>query len=582
MGGRALLILLLVAGLLYGLLHFSEQKDESPDSLLVPALGGRQLADATRLVLRGARDMQPYTIERVHGRRFQLVEPIRDMLSMAFLDQLAATFESALLLPAYQKEEVTADLLRQSGLDQSIGLLEATFEDGVVRLEIGLPGPLGGDVFVARDGVIYRGSQSLLSSLQGNPDDMRERLVFEHSVDLLDTITLERLVDRERAPEGRRETLSFVRTGPVWRLDKPIVARADTQAVNQWAATFLGMRVQQFVVGNLNPRPEPDYRLKIQGVLGGETCDFWLQQDNSLMGRHPNRDLDFMLGPADYERLFQIPALQLRSRLLAPGSIEQLVRIKIMKAGRSIRFDRGMANDVRLFEPLESETDPTAVSELLQAVRRVYTVEFVEDPPADAFEGPVLDLELTDQMQPRPVTIRIGRSADADTFYARRMDESYVVKVPAEAVTPLHRPWPAYVSRSILVLAPGIQVQRVAAYRGEARFDTAPEIEFQRGTDGRFRRVGEEETRPLVLELVDALKELRAAAVVDPATLPSLPPPQIVHLMRDSGDVLGEIRVHVVPGEQGEKVYATTPRQSGVLFELRSRDARDLLEALRP
>jgi hypothetical protein len=573
-GSRSLLFLLGIAGALAALLYATREVPQPQLDLDVPVLGTRQIWDAQTIQIRFGRGMQPYTFRRESQQRFVLVEPFRDVASHAFLQALAGIWHTARLLPNELPGPVDARQIAEWGLDDPVGLFEAAFEDGVVRVEIGLPGPLGRDLFVRRDGVVYRGPQTLLDSLQATPEDLRERLVFDQETSDVNVVTLDRRVGTPGTDDTRRERMSFRRLGSGWQMQEPLQARADGQSVVAWLSNLLGMRADNFVLGNLNPPTEaPDYRIEIDGSYGKEVCELWLREDNTLLGRKLSRDVGFVLEPADHPRLLQLPAQVLRSQLLLPGAVERYSRVQLQRGPRVVRFDRGMNDELRMFEPIEAPTDPTAIAELMQALRRVHATAFVEMPPDDAFEAPTLDLGVVDPLAPRPVVVQLGRE-EGEFVYARRADEPFVVMVEKAAVEPLRRPWTDYVAKGVQQLTRGVVVERVVV-RGDAG-----ETTYAIGPDGRYRQNGAEAPTPRIGEVVDLLRELSAERVMALDTVVAMPKPRSILLQRASGDVLARLDAYDIVVDGSMRLVVATPRQAGALFVLRERDARDLREVL--
>jgi hypothetical protein len=560
---RAPLVLLAVALGLAAALWFTQQREPIAPELGEAALGGRRLRDADVIRLRGSAQMHPIEVRR-GPLGWDLVEPLRDVLRAGRLEELAVAWDSALLLP-FPGKDLDAAWMKASGFDPALALLELQFGDERITIEVGEKTVLPGERFVRKGGRIYRGSEALFSTLQGHADDFRERIVFRIAS------PVDRLAIQRRLA-GRDETLVLEQQGGGWRITSPIQARADDGHVVALVQALLGLKAARFLPGQLSQPPVPDYVVELSGPGGKEKAEFWLGPAQSMTGHHLGRGVLFELEPRDYQAAFEPSAQALRTALLLPGPVEQLVRIKLSQpGGPGLRLQRAGGPAWTLVDPVDAPVDPTALAELLSALRNLYAYAFVDTTGIErarmGLDERALQLEVQDQFQPRPVTILLGGD-EGELTYAARADEEWVVAVRREYVQALKRSWPVYVGKEALRLNVTTDVLRLRLTEGRRV------VEYARGDDLRWRREGDTERRswPAAGEAVDVLRGLKPVRALDPREHQGRGEPVRLELKRGNGDVVETIEWWV----EGERMLLRHGARPGILFELSARDARDL------
>lgn len=533
-------------------------------------LDGRRVGEARRITIHRSLGLEPSILEPDGTGRFRIVEPIVDLASMSFLENLAQVYDSAQVFEAYPGEEPDAALLANTGLDQPRARLELRFEDRELRIDIGGAGPLGADLFLRRGGRILRGGAALYSALQANPDDLRERLVFRTTPREVQAITMRRRTSPEREETFRVE----VRGGQVF-LVEPLTARADPDLVFRLVTALLGMRVDRFLPGVMNtPADPPDVALEVRGPFGTETVELWTKVSNSASGRHRERRMDFQVDVGGFNQAFTMPLDALRERPLVPLAESQVERLTVDPGKGSPRLvlRPGIRAEFALFAPVEAPADPVAVGEALRAVTQLVASEFVSGGAPAEFglaEG-FTRVEVAGGQGMPPVVVHLGRD-EGDVTYAQRAGEAQVVKVPKAAADALRRPWTRYMERVALRLPTWQLVQRLVV-RSEGR----PVAAYQRGPDGTWRREGESAARTDVREVLELLSDLRAERVLDPATAGAPRGGFHLELSTDNGDVL--LEAEVIP--EGERALFRSNRVAA-LFELRGIESRAILALTR-
>jgi hypothetical protein len=519
MGWRTSLSLVAVAGALLLVLLFTREKADDHGAVSVPLLGGQRLGAATRIQWQFA-EMAPVELQRTPGGPFRLTLPVDDLASVAQLTSIAGTYDSATLGETPLPD--TEDNRAKTGLVTPQCVLEIVFEGGSKqRLEIGAEGPLGTDVFVRRDGRIYRGGLGLLTALRVNVDDLRERVVFRTPVQLLGQLTV------ERRPTGKpRETLRLQRAGDGWQLLEPVQARADGGAAESFVRNVLGLRIDVFVDGPLAlPEGPPDITVAIAGGLADERLELWRDTQENMVGRIEGRKIYFKSLNDQYYKIFVDAAEALRARVLVPHArmFEECVSLVVDPGGGAPRtVIRREAPDRawELSEPITSRAEATPVNELISAIGDLAAVTFLPagtDSKAHGIrsDGPAVSMQcVTDAV---PVVVRLGdegRIGELDVVYAARADGmTEVVAVPRKAVETIRRPWTVYVSPQLFHVEETVSRVRLAHRDGRKR-------ELVRDDNGGWSDAqGAAVHGEQVGDTVERLRDLTAARVVLARTL---------------------------------------------------------------
>ncbi|MEZ5965206.1 MAG: DUF4340 domain-containing protein [Planctomycetota bacterium] len=469
---RGLLVMvLLVAGLGYGLWR-TERRAAREDVPTEALLAGRRTFDATRLVLQRAPDAQP--LHFAHASPvdpFRMVEPVEDLASRAFLEQVAGALDSAQRFLDGRLADIASDRLAQMGLDAPRARVELRYPDKTIQIAIGLEGPLHQDVYVAMDGYAYRTGLAVYSVLQANTDDARERLVFRTPLGDVRRLVLRRRRADAGGGNNDVEVIEIERRGMAdFRLLQPLQTQADPKAAAALMAYLAGMAVDQFL-GELNPMPEWDVQIEMQGAGSTERVTVW-HTPQGLIAQQEPRGIAFNIVSADYSRTFEVPVQDLRGRILVPIEMQDIGRIEIdpgAGVGDRIQLRRSFGKEMRMFQPIEGDTEPVAINELLQATRDLSVQEFVDVPDgglaAVGLDRGFLTLSLHPFVQETQATVlHLGRD-DGEFTYVRRDGESYVAKVSRAAAAVFRRAWPEYVSRKLGMSVPA----------------TATEIRYVRG-----------------------------------------------------------------------------------------------------
>lgn len=577
-----LLLLVAVAGLGVVLWWSEEQPSDEGPELTESVLDGRSLRDAERLVIRPAAEGLPLEFERDETGWWRIVEPVRDVASAAVIDALRIAFDTARLIGAYEPEEVDERLLAETGLAEPRSSLRARWPDGkVVEIALGLPGPYGHDLFAMRtdegaDRRIYRVQTALRNALQLTPDGARERLVFRTA-----PVTAERLRIERPVAGDREDVLELKRRGTRWYMVEPAELRIDQGQTDGFVRAVLGLRIEEFLPGRpqpglspIDPAEPPDVTIDVHGGPRSERVELrFAPEAAAAVGYSSERDLWFVCEVSEYRKIIEIPIRALRAMWLLRFGVDQLETIRLVPPGDPVtELARESGSAWRLVRPIEFDADPTAVSELLQALRSLAVVDFVADDVEDmarfGLDDDAFALEVGHRRE-RPDRLLVGDHAGPETTWVRRADEPHVVTVPRTVADRLQRPWWTYVARRILRIEDGSRVRRIVRTMPDGG-----EVVFERGDDGEWRRGGEGEPLPLMDDLFDLLRDLHAEAVVADAQIGELRPAGSLALVAASDQVLG--RFDLLRGPE-DRAYAVLQDAPGVRFRLSARDSRDLL-----
>jgi hypothetical protein len=586
MGLRTSLVMLVLLAALGLALWFSEGEGAGDEPVLTdPVLDGRSLLEASAIGVRPDPDGLWIEFARGVDGVWRVVEPLRDLASTAVLDSLRSAYDTAQLVPAYEAAEVDARLLAETGLDRPRASFRAAWPDGrEVELVLGLPSPLGDDLFARRidaqaSGRIHRVHRALQNALQVTPDDARERFVFVTEAAQARKV---RLLRRGLHEDGRDDLVELVRSGAGFAMTEPAALRIDQGQAGAFVQQLLALRIDRFLAGRpdeglspLGPEKPADVSLLLEGGPSRETVDLYFVGDRSaLVGVHRERGIWFSCDTRGYDRVVEVPAQALRAHWLFSVAIDAMNLIRLTPAGGPVfELERRPAGAFRIARPITARADPTAVAELLQGLRSVSVIEFVDDAPADLAVYGLGEGALALAVEERPGRgdrLLFGADTAAASTYARRGDEPAVVTVPRAAVERLRRPWWQYVDRQVLRIEDGGRVRRLLRTLADGT-----EVVFARGEDGRWRRGAAAEALPLVADTFDLLRDLRAEEVVPAGAPGDGVDAGTLELVGVGEQVLGRLTLRATAEQRVECAIADVPL---VRFRLSARDSRDLLE----
>lgn len=509
-----LVLLLLAGGLAYGL-YATRDEGKRAGVETQALLEGRRLFDAERIVLQRAPDTKPMHFARNDPRApFSMVEPIVDLASAAFLENVRGVFDSAQKFFDARLADVPAARLAEMGLDKPRAFAEVRYPDRTYKFAIGLEGPLMQDVYVLSDEQVWRTGVAVYTALQSNVDDVRERRLVQSEPGDIRKLTLRRRVGADK----QLEVVEVERvSGAEFRLRQPLDTDANPHTALALFTFLASMGADQFL-DELNPMPDWDVHYEIEGAFGKEAITIW-KTEHGILGKQEPRGVVFSLTSSNFNRTFDVPVDDLRARVLVPVEVADIVRVELdpgQGRGERIQLQRTtVSGEFRLFQPFESEADPASCAELVQALQNLKITEFLSVPESELGKLGLDAGFLTVSVHPRlrekaPIVLRLGKD-EGDATYLRRDEGNLVVKVPKAIVDSLRRPWPTYASRNVPLFPRGTEW-------GELRYSIGDRTValFSRGADGKWTRDGRSgDVSNEVVELFDALSSVRGRRVLD-------------------------------------------------------------------
>lgn len=586
MGGKAILLLLVLACGLGAILYFTDRKPPAVVTNETAVLDGRSLTDATRIRWQ-FHEREPIEIGRAPDGRFQIKEPFVDIASMGYLTQIVNAWDSAQMRAVPFADD--AEGRKKAGLEPAKMKLIVEWADRRIEVEVGDPGPLGDTRFLRRDGKIWEGGQALVESMRVGMADLREKQVFRHQFVHTTKLRVEQV-----NPVGGRETLELLRDGKEWQLAEPVKGRASAQAAQQFVTAVTSLRVDFFQPGIVRaPEREPEVKIFVKGTFGEERVDLWLEQ-GQIWGRLPERGHLFVSDNRQYSQVFVNAANNLRARILVPmgeSTFEQLVELIIdpgQGRGDRIRLRRNsQTSPWELLEPVEYVARATPVNEAAHALQRLVARKFVTDDdvkrpraedPRYGMTGARWSLTTRRVNETEMNTVWFGGDAavggDEALIYCARSDEpDNVALVPRVALETLQRPWTEYCDKSIMKQPAIVERLDLIARDGAT-------ITYRVHEDGIWRREGSDEDRDEVGDYVDdTLRDFAGKKAVDMRKGFADEPDWTLLLMRRNGDELGRTRIWD-PGKDKRLVARGRVRpgrtEQPIGIELSKRDTTEL------
>ncbi len=543
-------------------------------------LQGRRCADAEKILFRSGPQVELVELTRQENGRFRITEPVDDLASTAFLRNLFATYDSANLLHDYQDE----DFVKHPTLEADIGLLEPKghiefrFADSVIKLQIGNDTLYGEDaLYVRLGGKVYRGSRALYTSIQVNTDHVRQALLFSEIGEPM-RLQLDRL-----QPDGEVESLLLEAVGQEFRFRKPQDMRANLPAVTDLISGLMSLRVTRFLKGSSQSvvgMRQPDYRIVLTGTAGSEELLMFGSVNGQVSGDLKQRRVSFVL---DQQRGFAplVAKLEdLRSRILLPATGDDIQKIEL-DAGPghvALVLQRGSGRSFQIIAPVKSETDPTGIGQMLQSLRDLRVLKFLDQQSSpdilqDLGLATPLTLRIYGRQSQRPVEVLLGRQ-EGDRVYAKRRDEPFISEVDAAAVQQMRQPLTALISKKICALT-------LPFARLEVQVPGQQEpLVYQKKDGDWFRRDPEsgQSTPDLdVLELAEAVVSMRAREVVD---IRGEQPgePVVLHFMRlpEQREIL--LTLQLLRLDHGRLLVLPPKPMPGFAYEVNQAALRQLMQ----
>lgn len=559
MGGKAILVLLLVVVGLFATLWFTDQKPSIEKVDQGSVLQGRSLTNATKIRWKFP-DAPSIEVGHAPDGRFEIKEPFRDIASMGYLVQIVNVWDSA-NMQVTKHPDTEAGRAKTGLTTPSLRFIVEWEDDQRIEIEFGDEGPLGNTRFLrlvgSENSRIWEGGVGLIESMRVGLNDLRERQVFRHASGNVTSVRLD-----QANSQGRREPVHIERDKKGdWVLLEPVTGRADPVAAQKFVTAITSLRVDYFQPGTMHlPERDPEIRIEIRGAYGEEKLDLWIES-GQVFGLLPGRGHIFTSDNNQYGQVFVNAVNNLKARILVPmgdSTFEELVELIIdpgQGRGDRIRLLRkSQTSPWQMIEPVPYNTSPTPVNEaahaLHQLVARAFVVEDGEKRPRSSdprfgMDGARWSVSTRRKQSKDVYTLWFGKdvpmafgSDEEPLVYACRSDEpdnmAIVQKQPLDI---LQRTWLIYCDRQIMR-------QPAAIERLELEHQDGRKRAFAMQTDGGWVLEGTVGDRSEVGDFAsDILRDFVGKKAVDLRPGKADPefgePDWVLHLKRRNGDILG-------------------------------------------
>ena len=351
------------------------------------------------------------------------------------------------------QELLTQTNLSDFGLDPARATIIVKSPHSSYELKIGGKTPVGNQVYVqlvGADGIFFTDA-SLLERLPNSVDDWRDPMFL-----FLKNVQYNRV--EVRTGTGGFEIL-IDPTSQQWRLNKPLVARADNRKIASLLHLLQSWQVTEFITQT----PKPD--LEQLGLQPPETVIAFGQGSNDVMvvpfGKSPtnNPSLVYALCPPKMQLVkvprelldkFRVPLVEWRDPRLVSNGMSDVGLIEVT-AGERFVVQKQTDGKWKVVDPAIFAADPVLMKQFLDQLNAMEVAEYVRDVVTDfskyGLNPPMrrytLKTGLTNTVA--GVTNRIEAQIDFgtnrdDKVYARLASEDFLYSVPIESVVRL----PAY------------------------------------------------------------------------------------------------------------------------------------------
>ena len=412
---------------------------------------GRNIAEAERIELRGAKLDSPRVLRR-EGDTWKVVEPVRWSANYfavnRILNQLQFLEEAAVF--SVDEVQASGQSLADFGLEEPILRLTIADGTGATELLLGKTTDIGNNVYIlgpSRER-IYVIDRSQIDSLAVDLAELRSREIFEIPVFEVDALGLRLRSSGSSGDDDLKVRLARTRDG--WSFEAPVAAEADPKLVDSTINALTSSTVRRFVE---------------QGA--GDTAAFGLENPAMRVTLYGNkRDQSLVLGnrdasgdgpPTYFARLQGNPTVftvaakpfdelreaqeALREREFMRFDPDGLTTIGISRGDRQLRLQK---LETGSWQVLQSGTgngiephraDPGVLETLITNLRELRATGFAVDAPAPAdlerlgFDAPRRTVRL-DFSDGDTIVLRLAHPPDEnEKLYARRDDNAFIYEV---------------------------------------------------------------------------------------------------------------------------------------------------------
>ena len=418
---KSTLVLLLVLAGLVGYIYYGNPGDSTDDR--DQAFAGIEAGDIAEIEIRNA-DGARSLVRKTGGGTWNIVEPVQ---AVADENELTSITGSLASLDIQRVVDENATDLKQYGLDPA--RIEVAFkkegDEQPQRILLGDKTPTGGDMYARMPDRprVFLVSSFLDSTFNKDTFALRDKDVLDVDRDK---------VDRVEIAAGER-SVTLAKSGTDWRIEAPIMARADFAAVEGALERLSSARMQGIVepqAGDLKKyRLEPPIA-SFTALTGSAKATLLLgETENALIyAKDASRPMVFTVAPTLYTDLIRDLADFRRKDLFDARSFTA-TRIELRRGATTTVLEKGKTADGKEgWKTADGmDVDTAKADDLLTKVTGLRAESFTASAPA-ALGSPELTVVVRfDDSKMEQVSF----ARDGSDVVARRADEPGAARLAA-------------------------------------------------------------------------------------------------------------------------------------------------------
>lgn len=228
----------------------------------------------------------------------------------------------------------------------------------------------------------------------------------------------------------------------IWKVEKPINARADQKKLLEFMGTFANTEIKEFI-------SEKKEKLAAYGLdKPSAVIKFWLSGDSSPsvqidIGKRSPEKRGYYCAMSDRDAVFileekavnSVPRVadEMRSKQLFFYESEKIKRIEVRSAAKSVALVKGADKEWRKGGPKGEVADFSIVNDFIEEMKNFETREFVSNDLRDmrqyGLDPAVIQVQMWLEDSAAPITLNLGKSTPAGYVYAFATAEKSVLTV---------------------------------------------------------------------------------------------------------------------------------------------------------
>lgn len=246
-------------------------------------------------------------------------------------------------------------------------------------------------------------------------------------------------------------TISGVKKGDKqWQITSPAGVEADSDEWDQLASNFPKIERNDTVAQNVQDLSQ--FGLKDPAVKATAKTKDGKTFEVLFGGENPKKDhnyaalpdsKDVFLTASNWSKTFTKNVSDLRNKKILDFDIEDIDNVKIQDGAKELETQKS-GDDWQLKKPIDAKADASEVSTFVSSIRFGRANSF-PDPPVDAktagIDPPAMTITLHDKKAKTDRTLLVGKTSEADKYYARdaSRDAIFIVdkEIPEKARKPL-------------------------------------------------------------------------------------------------------------------------------------------------